>query len=196
MIHRLSESIAYFYGKKAHYSKDKIEVCIYGLELIISDVIVMIIAILMSVITKTFIYTVLLLLVFVLLRHQAGGFHASSHFRCNALFFAAYIVSLLLIKLIPVTLMKYIAIIMSVISLVEIFLYAPAEHPNRPVSKKKKKKFRVRSIVMTTVFAILVIILSIHEITSIYGLGIALGIFFVGLSIMAETIKKSVNTAE
>lgn len=189
MIHRLAESIAYFYGKKANYSKDKIEVCVYGLELLISDTIVITITMILSIITNTFFYTILLLSVFIFLRCQSGGFHASSHFRCNVLFFAAYIVSLLLVKFISVSIMKYVAIIMSVISLIEIFLYAPIEHPNKPISKKKKEKFKVRSIVATIAFTFFVIVLSAWETTSIYSLGISLGIFFVGLSIMAETKK-------
>ncbi len=191
MIHRLAESIAYFYGKKANYSKDKIEVCVYGLELLISDTIVITITMILSIITNTFFYTILLLSVFIFLRCQSGGFHASSHFRCNVLFFAAYIVSLLLVKFISVSIMKYVAIIMSVISLIEIFLYAPIEHPNKPISKKKKEKFKVRSIVATIAFTFFVIVLSAWETTSIYSLGISLGIFFVGLSIMAETKKLS-----
>lgn len=198
MIHRLSESIASFYGKKADYSDDKIEVCVYGLELIISDIISVIVVMVAAILTKTVIYTVILLAVFISLRHQAGGFHASSHAKCNMLFFAGYILSVLLVKLISIHMIKYFVIAISTISFVEIFIYAPVSHPNKPVSKNKKKKFRINSLIITSILSIVSIILSIQEKTSKYGLGIALGIFFVGLSVMAETMKQSknlVNTA-
>lgn len=187
MIHRLAESIAYFYGKNANYSNDKIEVCTYGLELIISDLIVFLIAILVSIITKTFIDTILLLGTFILLRHQLGGFHASSHFRCNIIFFIAYILAVIAIKYIPPEIIKYLVIIIGVFSEVIAFIYAPVEHPNRPISERKKVKFKKIGVILLSLFWIVSIALTIlfSGIES-YALSIILGIFYVSISIVSE----------
>lgn len=187
MIHRLAESIAYFYGKKVDYSKDEIEVCTYGLELMISDAIVMVLAMIISLITKTFISTVLLLTTFILLRHQAGGFHASSHFKCNIIFFVAYIMALFVIKLVPDESITYLVIILGALGVISIFMYAPVEHPNRPVSCKKKQKFRIKGIIYVIIFyAISVMSAILFRSIQRYSVGIGLGIFYAGISVVAE----------
>ena len=185
MIRGLSKNIAEFYGDKEGYTQDKIEVCTYGLELIISDIIAIFIVMIAAVFTNTVLYTITLLLVFASIRLQAGGFHASSHLKCNLLFFAAYAVSVLLVKFIPINITKYLIII-------EIIVYAPVAHPNKPVSKKKKKKkkCRYRSLIMAIVFSVASIILSVCLPMSQYAIAIALGLFWVGLSIMSETLKQ------
>lgn len=187
MIHRLSESIASFYGKKADYSDEKIEVCTYGLEIIISDLIVFSIAILMSIITKTFIDTVLLLGTFILLRHQLGGFHASSHLRCNIIFFIAYILAIAAIKYVPTETIKYLVIIVGVLSEIIAFIYAPVEHPNRPVSERKKVKFKKKGMILLTLFWMISIVLTVlFSGIERYALSIILGIFYLSVSIVSE----------
>lgn len=190
MIHGLSKNIAEFYGDKEGYTQDKIEVCTYGLELIISDIIAIFIVMIAAVFTNTVLYTITLLLVFASIRLQAGGFHASSHLKCNLLFFAAYAVSVLLVKFIPINITKYLISIMNVISIIEIIMYAPVAHPNKPVSKTKKKKCRYRSLIMVVIFSMVSIALLFNVRTIQYATAIAVGIFFVGLSIVAETLKQ------
>lgn len=187
MIHRLSESIAYFYGKQANYSDNKIEVCTYGLEIIISDLIVFSIAILMSIITKTFIATILLLGTFILLRHQLGGFHASSHLRCNTIFFIAYILAIIAIKYIPIGIIIYLTIIIGAFSEIIASRYAPVEHPNKPVPERKKIKFKKTGIILLSLFwAIAIAIVILFPKFAIYALSIILGIFYVSVSIVSE----------
>lgn len=194
MIHRLSESIAYFYGEKVNYSKDKIEVCAYGLEIIISDVIVLFIAILISLLTKTFIHTIILLAVFVLLRHQVGGFHASSHFRCNMIFFVAYISAIGLIKGVPNDTIEYLVMCFGIVGVLAILKYAPVGHPNKPVSKKRKEKFRKTGIIMVIIFFVLSILLvAFFSDMERYALSITFGIFYAGMSIIAEIYKRHLN---
>lgn len=191
MIHRLSESIAYFYGKKTDYTAQQIEVCIYGLELIISDFIVLSVAIAASIIIRTFIHTILLLGVFILLRHQLGGFHASSHFRCNMIFFAAYILAMIAIKYVPNEFIKYLIIPVGIFCELTALKYAPVEHPNRPVSKRKKKKFKRTGIILLTLFWIAAIVLTtLFTAIEKYALSIILGMFYVSISVVAEFYKQ------
>lgn len=194
MIHEISECIVKFYGAKVGYSQDEMDVCEYGMELVISDIIAIMIVAISSIFTRTILYTLILLMTFIILRHQAGGFHASTHTKCNILFFGGYILSMLLIKLTSTQVLKCLIIAMNIISFIAIIIYAPVSHPNRPVSNKKKKKFRMKSIILTSILTIVSVVLSVYEQTDRYGLCITLGIFFVGLSVMAETIKQSIKT--
>lgn len=192
MIHNLAESIAFFYGKKVNYSKDDIDICVYGLEILISDLVVLVISLLIALAMKTIGYTVVLLLVFISLRHQMGGFHASSHFKCNLIFFAAYFAALLGIKTIPYEAVSYVIYILILLSNIVTLKFAPVEHPNRPISKDEKIKFRKRSIVLVLVYSILAIILKMKVIhMEMLALSIAIGVFYVALSVVAEKIKRS-----
>ena len=70
--------------------------------------------------------------------------------------------------------------------------FAPVEHPNRPISKDEKIKFRKRSIVLVLVYSILAIILKMKVIhMEMLALSIAIGVFYVALSVVAEKIKRS-----
>ena len=196
MIHELSNSIACFYGDKANYTKDEIEICTYGLELIISDAIAIFIAIIIALFTKNVLYTIILIASFASLRLQAGGFHASSHLRCNLIFFAAYIMSLLIVKFTPIAITPYLVRILSGLGLIAVCIYAPVAHPNKPVSKKKKKKYRFRSLVIVIIFCIIALILSLYPKISQYAVGIAMSIFYAGLSIVAERLKQSKSVSQ
>lgn len=169
MIHRLAESIAFFYSKKASYTSDEIEVCTYGLELIISDIIV----------------------VFITLRHRAGGFHASSHMRCNIIYFIAYTCFLAGIKYIPDDIVKYIVIAICILGFLSIYQYAPVAHPNKPVSVLKKNKFRKQSIILEVLFASgAIILLFVFSNMEKYALSIVGGIMYTALAVMIEAIKQ------
>ena len=191
MIHRLAESIAFFYSKNASYTSDEIEVCTYGLELIISDIIVVFITIIVSLMTDTILYTLLLLVVFITLRHRAGGFHASSHMRCNIIYFIAYTCFLAGIKYIPDDIVKYIVIAICILGFLSIYQYAPVAHPNKPVSVLKKNKFRKQSIILEVLFASgAIILLFVFSNMEKYALSIVGGIMYTALAVMIEAIKQ------
>lgn len=191
MIHKISQDIAELYGSKVGYTKDEIEVCTYGMELVISDAIAIIALMIAAIIMNMVAYTLILLLSFIVLRHQAGGFHASSHMRCNILFFGGYAVSIALAAFVPIHIIRFLIYAFDIVSIAGIIRYAPAEHPNRHVSKTKKKKFRRNSLIITCILTAISVLQSVYDIAVFYGLGVALGMFFVGLSVMAETIKQS-----
>lgn len=194
MIHRISESIAFFCGEKTRFSKEQIEICAYGLEVLLSDFIVIFIAILIACLVNALTYTVLILLTFILLRSQTGGFHASSHFRCNLIFFVAYALAILAIKYIPDVAIIYSVVILGMIALLAVLRYSPLEHPNKPISKNKMKKYRKMGVIVAVFFYMLSILLSIL-LPSIqrYALSIAIGMFYVGISIIAEIYKRKPN---
>ena len=190
MIHRASESMAFFFGEKNRLSQEQVEVCAYGLEVLLSDCIVLSITLFIALVVNALIYTVLLLSTFILLRSQTGGFHASSHLRCNSIYFIAYILAIITIKYMPDSAIVYSVLVLGLVALLAVLRYSPLEHPNKPVSSKKKVKYRKTSIIFAVVFYALSVLLSMLPFTiERYVLSITMGMFYVGISIFAEVFK-------
>ena len=190
MIHRASESMAVFFGEKNRLSQEQIEVCAYGLEVLLSDFIVLSITLVIALVINALIYTVLLLSTFILLRSQTGGFHASSHLRCNSIYFIAYTLAIITIKYIPECVIVYFVVGLGLFELLAVLVHAPLEHPNKPVSRRKKVKYRKTSIIFAVVFYALSVLLSMLPFAiERYVLSITMGMFYVGISIFAEVFK-------
>ena len=189
MIHEAAQRMAALIGKKEGYTKEKIDVCAYGFELMISDAIVIIATIIIAWITDVLLYTFLMLLTFIVLRHRTGGFHASSHLRCNLIYFIAYLFYILVIKSISLNMAMYISGCICVFGFVIILKYAPIEHPNNPINENKKTKFRRQSVIFVIIFLVITICFNV---ISAYGaaLSVACGIWYTALSILAEKIKR------
>ena len=93
--------------------------------------------------------------------NSAGGYHAKTHFGCLILLLSTYIVFLLLIKFISGTILFYLTIIFSVFSLISVFLFAPVENINNPLTNKEKIILARKSILYTIIIlSIVYIILS------------------------------------
>lgn len=107
------------------------------------------------------------------------------------IFFAAYILAMIAIKYVPNEFIKYLIIPVGIFCELTALKYAPVEHPNRPVSKRKKKKFKRTGIILLTLFWIAAIVL-ITLFTGIekYALSIILGMFYMSISVVAEFYKQ------
>lgn len=189
MIHNIARNMAFFLGEKAGYTKEKIDVCTYGIELILSDIIVILITIIAAIVLHIRLYTLLMLTTFVTLRHRAGGFHASSHLKCNVLYFVAYACFVIGIKYIPDNIAGYTGLLICILGVVDIIKYAPIEHPNKPISAVKKVVFRRQSIIFAITFLFAAILLKIVNADK-FVLSIAFGVGYTALSIVAEMIKR------
>lgn len=86
MIHSLSESIVDFLlCQKAILDDDK-QIYVYGVELIVSSLINMLICLIIGFITRQIVNVLLLFLSFVSLRLYLSGYHCKTYLKCNITF--------------------------------------------------------------------------------------------------------------
>ena len=86
------------------------------------------------------------------LRSYAGGYHAKTHIECIILSFCAYVIS----ALSGTYLTEYGEIILVLgiaFSVIMVFLLAPAESENKPLSSKKRFKYKKNSRIIVTVLS-------------------------------------------
>lgn len=148
------------------YSKSDIEKLRYGLEGIYLTIYKLAIIMLVSLLLKTFKETIILLILFNIIRYPAFGFHANTSTEC-------LITSLLLLLGIPFLLLNininiYIKLGLSIFCLINFILYAPADTIKRPLLNSKKRKIRkLCSIVCCLIYAILSLLLNNHYISDL-----------------------------
>jgi len=145
----IADLTASFLVRKNIVQQKKQEIYAYGFELIIATILngicVLVAALVMGVVPET----VLMLVPFMLLRTNAGGFHAKSHAGCIVGFTLVYVFGVIAVKNIPGhAAIPYISLIFS--SMVVLFIGALA-HQNRPVTDKEYKYFKRKARIISVI---------------------------------------------
>lgn len=186
MTKKLSEFFANFLVDTGAAAPDKRAVILFGLELLLSSIISILIIIFIS-ITFGFPFLWLpFLLAFIPLRTTAGGYHAATHTGCNITFALAYFVCIIVCKYVAMQPPTY--IIISVMSVVTILLFSPVEAINKPLDDVRKSTNRARSIIIILAVAIASVFAWLF---SIHNIGIQmfyLGVFAAMVSQIAALI--------
>ncbi|WP_082759880.1 accessory gene regulator ArgB-like protein [Abyssisolibacter fermentans] len=113
---------------------------------------------------------IVVMLFFGSLRIFAGGLHASTYWRCFFLTLAIYSTAIVLaINIVPNNIYK---IIIFILCIVLLYIYSPADHPNKPIiSNKRRRNMKYLSLVVfPTLFVIALFLPSILSSTAIYTL--------------------------
>ena len=155
---------------KPNLTEEDLEVIEYGLEGLYLTLTKLVIIIVLSIILHIFKEVLLTILFYNIIRFSAFGIHAkkSSYCLINSLIFfigGPYLGIYLNINLIT-------KIIISLICLICIILYAPADTVKRPlINKKKRLRFKIISIISSTILTILIIIYSKNSISNFMLIG-------------------------
>ncbi len=135
--------------------KDKEEIYLYGFKLIIADVINYTIIILLGIILRTLAESIVFMMCLCILRRYCGGFHAKTFWVCRLSMVTTYLCVMFLSKqLIEAGNMTFIVAPIDIASIIFISLFAPVEHPNKPLSNKQKQKNRIKAIITSVLLTI------------------------------------------
>src|SRR5574344_213624 len=141
---------------------ERAEVINYGLELIIGEIPKIILLFVIAFVLKIGWLVLFAYVTMLPYRIVAGGFHLKTHIGCFINTCALYIGNVILSKyLIIENENKFIiTVIIWLISIMMIFLYAPADTINLPILRKKERRIKkILSYVMLTITLIFVIII-------------------------------------
>ena len=164
---------------------EKREIIAYGLEILLSTAVSVLIITILAILLGTFWETILFLLSFMLLRTYSGGYHAQTHFRCFLILFFAFSINFMLnIFNINTTIIVFSALA----SVFIILRYAPVEDKNHPLSKKQKKNNRKICLIMLSILLVVCIILFLNQNNKAL-FNMVYGITITALSIIAVKIK-------
>ena len=166
---------------------EKKENIAYGLEILLSTAVSVLIITILAILLGTFGETILFLLPFMLLRTYSGGYHAQTHFRCFLILFFAFCINLILNSMI--------IIFSAIASVIIILKFAPVEDKNHPLSKRQKKNNRKICMIMLSILFTACIILFLNQNNKVL-FNIVYGITITALSIIAVKIKNKTGGAK
>ena len=149
-------------NKKKKYTKEEIEIILYGLEslylVITKAVIIFLIALLLGIEKEV----ILVLIFYNILRSQVFGIHASKSSYCLISSITLFIGGAILTKFI--TIPYYISLTLSIICNILIIIYAPADTHKRPlINKKKRKLFKYKSIIISILYLLTIILFNKYK---------------------------------
>lgn len=129
-----------FLSKYQNYSEEEVEKLKYGLEGIYLTYTKMIIILALAIILNMLKEVIAILIFFNVIRYFGFGVHAKKSSEC--LFSSILCFILLPYILLNVNITKEAMIIISIISMIDLSLFAPADTIKRPFKNKKKRRIR------------------------------------------------------
>lgn len=187
MISKLAKSTACFFVNNKIIEAEDSEVYAYGIELLLSTIINLAVAIIIALSANEFIPCFINLTAFVTIRMYAGGYHADTHWGCTFTLSCILVIFILIIKKVSLISMRISAPIMWFLSALILLIFVPVEHPNKPISEKKKIKLRKKSLISFFIWTIFCIIF--YFVKSEICFYAVTGIFTLTCAMIAEKIK-------
>lgn len=157
--------------KYPNYSDEKLDEIAYGIEALYITftkmIAITIISILIGVVKEVF----LILVFYNILRTTAFGMHAKTSFQCYIISTILFIGFGLVCKFFVINI--YIKIIISIVCFIHIIIFAPADTYKRPlINKKKRKIYKIFSIIISFIYVVLIIIFSNNILTTYMMFGL------------------------
>ena len=157
--------------KYPDYSEEKLEEIEYGIEALYITITKMVVLTLISIILGVIKQFFLILLFYNILRTTAFGMHAKTSLQCYVMSSTLFIGFALVSKYIDINL--YLKVIVSIICLINIIIFAPADTYKRPlINKRKRTIYKISSIITGLIYTILIIIFHDNILTTYMMFGL------------------------
>ncbi|WP_313342675.1 accessory gene regulator B family protein [Sedimentibacter sp.] len=167
MIKKLSALLSEEISLKLNSSDDDKEIYAYSFEVILSLLINICILTVVAFIIEKIAELIIFTIFFSGLRVYAGGYHAKTHIEC----FSVTLIIFLISALSNTYLIAYGEIILAVgilFSIIMVFLLAPTENENKPLSKNERKKYKVISRIIVITLSLAVVVLYFVRVNTDY----------------------------
>ena len=158
MINNLSARLTDKLLSKGSSTEDERELYIYGLFMLISQLLYLVLACIFGLLFQCFIESIAFYVAFQVIRRYAGGYHAATETRCEILSTLSIIASIGIIKLSKIYDFKTILLFITLVSVVLIFFLCPLDTPEKPLSEKEFKYFRKISWIILLVISSIIIV--------------------------------------
>ena len=163
MFRYLAEDIAFLLIKNKIVDIEKRDIYVYGLEAILLNLLNILTALTISILSNTMLHFGMFMLIFIPLRLFIGGYHAKTSESCYVITTTIYILTVLAVKFLPDLYCNIPAIITLIIFIIPIIALAPAENTNNPLSASQRKRNRFISLILTAIDSLIFIMLALNS---------------------------------
>ena len=193
MIARMSRKLSLLFISHEIIPAEDKEVYEYSFEVLLSMLVSFVVLFTIAIVTGTVANTMVYLAGFMPLRVVAGGYHAKTHFRCLVILMCAYVAFLLLQHMILTAFLMYVIVFSTIVSVILVFIFAPADDSNKPMTEAEKifSKKKSRILIVCCAVAVSLLITFIVELSVAFSC--ALGNLSVAISLPANMVKYNLN---
>ncbi|WP_353093125.1 accessory gene regulator B family protein [Tissierella praeacuta] len=192
MTDYICKSILKELNSKNIIKEDDMEVYYYGLQLLIATLFKCLGILIIAAFTGIVKETVVFIIFFSSLRIQAGGYHAKTVLNCFIGTIILISISIILVKILFMAYQPYYILISMVASIALVFLYAPSESENKPLTKEEEIIYRRKSLQTVIIGNIIILILMAFSDKSIYfGVIASTGFLLESLTLIHPCKRKS-----
>ena len=181
MADKLSRFICKYLSKNNVITEDLKDIYIYGFEILLSFIFSVLTIILLGLLTNNIIISLTYLFVFILTRRYVGGYHASTHFKCQLCSLIIFSTVMLLTCYFNVNNTMIYALVM--VGIITILIWAPIENPYKPITKQQHKKCKFIGLIIF--FATSIVSLLIRE----SNITLCNAVFYTQVAVIALMIK-------
>ena len=150
MIVKLSSIlIKYIYGH-SDLSSDIKDIYQYGIEITLSSILNVVLVMGASLLLNDLIAGVLFLTIFIFVRSFAGGFHASTYFKCNFFMLLTFLLSWSISKVLFIYNCGFFFMLsLSLLNIIPIITFSPVPNVYKMLSNEAKKRNHILSIALS-----------------------------------------------
>ena len=155
------ERIATFVSERMvalNHNEEEKEIYNYGLQIMLNTLFSICTVLLLGAVFHEFTGTVLFLLSYCTVRLFAGGLHASTNNKCMMIFIGGYVVTYLILRNRSIHLDVVIISFLIIVNLF-VFLWAPVDALNNPISQANKKIMKKRALLNSLLITLLILFL-------------------------------------
>lgn len=186
-MRNIFERIVDFMEENGSIQTEYRDVYVYALQTIVVYFFNIGTGVIIGVFMGEFLYCMIFLIAFILLREEAGGYHAPGWKSCYFLSCGILVLTLLWIKE-EVIYQTYITMIAALAAGTGIFLFAPLEDKNRPLEEEEKKAIGKKArIIVVTELIVGMVFLMVNKKAAYAVLG---AVIWCGVSYLAWSVKR------
>lgn len=190
MINNLSTYIVDKLVSKGTVTEDERELYVYGLFMIFSHLMYLILAIVFGLIFKCFLESIIFYIAFQFIRRYAGGYHAKTETRCEIMSALSILCCIVLIKCSKMYDFNIVLLSTSLVFAVLIFTFCPLDTPEKPLTGKEHKYFRKISLIILSLIIVAIIVSFIFKFNIIFA-PCCVSVILEGVLIGTGQIKKA-----
>ena len=189
MINKLSTRLTERLLSNGAISDEDKDLYIYGLFMLISQLMFFIIACIFGLVLNCIIESIIFYIAFQFIRRYAGGYHASTETRCEIFSTLSILACIVVIKLSKTYNFQTVLLLITILSAVCIFIFCPLDTPEKPLSDKEFNYFRKVSRIILFVIIVAIIVSYIFNFQMV-TVPCCLSLILEGILLAAGKIKK------
>lgn len=161
MISKIALNVADFFVYKNVINRDMRDVCVYGLDLILSGIVNLAVIFTAGVLIGRLLTALIFVAIIIPIRMFTGGYHADTHIGCNAVCIVTFLLSVVLLNITEKWSLDMVVWFAMSVSIVVVARLSPIENKNKRIAGETKKKYKFISVIIYSLILIVSVFLNI-----------------------------------